>query len=276
MFSGFLSTLVRGNVVGDACSMAMRDTATLRSLFRVQPQGGMAKDDGGFWRHYVASTQLRTMRNMTQPVPLAPRAPKPRLSPRRLPAISRASAAASAAFISQQKFGSELGGGAERATSMPPPMVPSLGRKDVMTKPTPESSVMSMRRGPGAAATLAAQQMDAVPPTAASAAARSTRKQMSKAEIGTVSDALNSRFSDIFKAFQYVDLDRSGTLNEKEIRRALDMWNIPIANGAVQRLIAACDHEYAHRARLKSLPQTPPPQESRARIDSRLACTWKM
>ena len=57
------------------------------------------------------------------------------------------------------------------------------------------------------------------------------------------SDALNSRFTDMFKAFQYVDLDRSGTLDEKEIRRALDLWNMPITNDKLQDLIAACDHD---------------------------------
>ena len=57
------------------------------------------------------------------------------------------------------------------------------------------------------------------------------------------SDALNSRFSDMFKAFQYVDMDRSGTLDEKEIRRALDMWNIPMDHEKLLELIAACDHD---------------------------------
>ena len=45
----------------------------------------------------------------------------------------------------------------------------------------------------------------------------------------------------MFKAFQYVDLDRSGTLNEKEIRRALDMWNIPLDHDKLLDLISACD-----------------------------------
>ena len=61
--------------------------------------------------------------------------------------------------------------------------------------------------------------------------------------VKSASDALNSRFSDMFKAFQYVDLDRSGTLNEKEIRRALDMWNIPIEDDKLKDLIAACDED---------------------------------
>ena len=59
----------------------------------------------------------------------------------------------------------------------------------------------------------------------------------------SASDALNSRFTDMFKAFQYVDLDRSGTLDKKELRRALDMWNIPIDDEKLDELIAACDHD---------------------------------
>jgi Ca2+-binding EF-hand superfamily protein len=57
------------------------------------------------------------------------------------------------------------------------------------------------------------------------------------------SEALNSRFSDMFKAFQYVDLDRSGTLDWKEIRRALDMWNMPVDDAKLAELIAACDYD---------------------------------
>ena len=59
--------------------------------------------------------------------------------------------------------------------------------------------------------------------------------------VQSASNALNSRFSDMFKAFQYVDLDRSGTLDKKEIARALDLWNIPIDHDKLDDLIAACD-----------------------------------
>jgi len=57
------------------------------------------------------------------------------------------------------------------------------------------------------------------------------------------SEAMNSRFSDMFKAFQYVDLDRSGRLGKEEIRRALDMWNIPIDDAKLDELIHACDED---------------------------------
>jgi len=54
-------------------------------------------------------------------------------------------------------------------------------------------------------------------------------------------DAIASRFSNMRKAFEYVDLDRSGTLDEKELLRAIDMWNIPIDAATIQSLMAACD-----------------------------------
>ena len=70
------------------------------------------------------------------------------------------------------------------------------------------------------------------------------RAQLKKGSfVQSASTALNSRFSDMFKAFQYVDLDRSGTLDKKEVRRALDLWNIPISDDKLDELIEACDHD---------------------------------
>ena len=54
---------------------------------------------------------------------------------------------------------------------------------------------------------------------------------------------LNSRFSDMFKAFQYVDLDRSGRLSREEISRALDLWNIPIDDHKLDLLFGQCDDD---------------------------------
>ena len=47
----------------------------------------------------------------------------------------------------------------------------------------------------------------------------------------------------MFKAFQKFDLDNSGALDEKEIRLALKMWNIPYDQGKLRDFIAACDHD---------------------------------
>jgi Ca2+-binding EF-hand superfamily protein len=71
-------------------------------------------------------------------------------------------------------------------------------------------------------------------------------KNLSKEQRGLIDMAqsgLNSRFSDMFKAFQYVDLDRSGKVNAKEISRALDLWNIPIDADKLDQIMAGCDHD---------------------------------
>ena len=60
--------------------------------------------------------------------------------------------------------------------------------------------------------------------------------------VGMASDAVNAHFSNMFKAFQYVDLDRSGKLSRDEIARALDLWNIPIDRCARGGLRAADAH----------------------------------
>lgn len=59
--------------------------------------------------------------------------------------------------------------------------------------------------------------------------------------VAAASTALNAKFADMFKAFQFVDVDRSGTLDETEIFRALDLWNIPMTRSAVKGLIRRCD-----------------------------------
>ena len=47
----------------------------------------------------------------------------------------------------------------------------------------------------------------------------------------------------MFKAFQYVDLDRSGTLDRSEIRRALDLWGLGagLDDAALDALFRQCD-----------------------------------
>ena len=53
--------------------------------------------------------------------------------------------------------------------------------------------------------------------------------------------ALNSRFSNMFKAFQYVDLDRSGKVDRSEIKRALDLWGLELDGEKLDELMAMCD-----------------------------------
>ena len=81
----------------------------------------------------------------------------------------------------------------------------------------------------------------AVRTTAERAAQR--QKLKSSSFVKGASEALNSRFSDMFKAFQYVDLDRSGRLSRSEIKRALDMWNVPLSDDNLDLLLGDCDQD---------------------------------
>lgn len=53
--------------------------------------------------------------------------------------------------------------------------------------------------------------------------------------------AMNSRFSDMRKAFQFADVDASGYLGKDELRRALDLWNVPINEDKLLNLLGTCD-----------------------------------
>jgi len=59
---------------------------------------------------------------------------------------------------------------------------------------------------------------------------------MSMAEKG-----VNDRYSDMFKAFQFIDMDRSGRLSKSEIKRALDLWNVPVDNAKLDLMFQKCD-----------------------------------
>jgi Ca2+-binding EF-hand superfamily protein len=51
-----------------------------------------------------------------------------------------------------------------------------------------------------------------------------------------------THFNDnMFKAFQYFDLDRSGRLDRTEVRRVLDMWNIPVDDRKLSLLFDMID-----------------------------------
>ena len=49
--------------------------------------------------------------------------------------------------------------------------------------------------------------------------------------------------TNLFKAFQYFDLDRSGRLSRKEIARVLDLWNIPIDDRKLDLLMSKSDED---------------------------------
>ena len=48
-------------------------------------------------------------------------------------------------------------------------------------------------------------------------------------------------WQDMHQAFHYIDVDNSGRVNKKEILRALDLWNIPMAEEDIDQIIAKCD-----------------------------------
>ena len=69
------------------------------------------------------------------------------------------------------------------------------------------------------------------------------KQQQLKSLMWMAEEGLNSRFSDMYKAFQYVDLDRSGRLSRSEIKRALDMWNVPLSDDNLDLLLGDCDQD---------------------------------
>jgi len=115
------------------------------------------------------------------------------------------------------------------------------------SKKVPRKSVAAAAEAPPPAPPMRAPPPPAQPtqPTPAPVPTQATPaapKKLKKRDItDQASNAMNSRFSDMFKAFQYMDLDRSGLLGEKEIARALDLWNIPITRERLRQLIEDCD-----------------------------------
>merc|ERR1712070_80256 len=65
---------------------------------------------------------------------------------------------------------------------------------------------------------------------------KATKEIMAMAESG-----VNSRYSDMFKAFQFIDVDRSGRLSKSEIKRALDLWNVPVSKAKLDLMFQKCD-----------------------------------
>ena len=70
---------------------------------------------------------------------------------------------------------------------------------------------------------------------------RPAERQHQHAIIQATSDAMNSRFTELYKAFQFIDIDRSGYLGGAELRRALDLWNLKVDDATISALMKACD-----------------------------------
>ena len=72
-------------------------------------------------------------------------------------------------------------------------------------------------------------------------------KQFDKSERskfkGSAQDAVASRFSNIRKAFQAVDVDNSGKIGRNEIKRALHLWGVPHDEEKLDMLMAEMDED---------------------------------
>jgi hypothetical protein len=129
-----------------------------------------------------------------------------------------------------------------------------LGTKLAAFRPPPPKKKLAPLKGSASAASLGSA---AGAPTEPAQPAVREKSEMEKAVdraklksssfVKGASDALNSRFSDMFKAFQYVDLDRSGTTTHGSTRQPhltlphhtmrhnvhacalLSLWRVPCA-----------------------------------------------
>lgn len=62
----------------------------------------------------------------------------------------------------------------------------------------------------------------------------------SKNAVTKAEEAVSSRFRNMHQAFQYIDVDKSGSISTEELVDALKKWNIPV-NGVLEQLMKACD-----------------------------------
>jgi len=65
-------------------------------------------------------------------------------------------------------------------------------------------------------------------------------KQTQKS-IGMAVQAVNSHFSNMFKAFQSIDIDNSGSIGRNELNKALKLWNVNLTEAEMDALWARCD-----------------------------------
>jgi len=70
---------------------------------------------------------------------------------------------------------------------------------------------------------------------------RVAQLESSSADMRAAQDAMNSRYTSMYKAFQFVDLDRSGKVSRDELRRALDLWGLELDAQKLKELMSACD-----------------------------------
>jgi len=78
------------------------------------------------------------------------------------------------------------------------------------------------------------------PPTPVAAGRVENKKQTAKT-VGAAVSAVNSHFSNMFKAFQSIDKDNSGSIGRDELHVALKMWNVSLSAEEMDALWTRCD-----------------------------------
>ena len=72
---------------------------------------------------------------------------------------------------------------------------------------------------------------------------KSKAADMRSETVKDTAEKISLRFKDLYKAFKHFDQDKNGTLNEKEIKRALYYWRVPIEKEDLKKLMAECDKD---------------------------------
>ena len=226
----------------------------LRNVFGTQVPQQAAQDH---WQAHVAATHARTIQARARPM-LSPRAfAGAQLgSPRRtLPPVDSKTAANTAAAAKAESL---IAGWQEHEAHMKELARESwrrtkygIGAKSRSAGPSPRQQARpDPTPRPSAAPAPPTPMIDGVPtrmphPPAESSSSKASMRPAPAARnlqlARQTADALNSRFSNMMKAFKYVDVDGSGSLNKAELRRALDLWNMPIDDHKLDELISACD-----------------------------------
>lgn len=104
-----------------------------------------------------------------------------------------------------------------------------------------ERLLESARKQKDAAREAAAAAINETPRKEAEAEAAASAQAARWAAISIAQVGLNSRFKDMHKAFKYIDLDGSGTVDRSELERALKLWNVPHTKEQLDLLWGACD-----------------------------------
>jgi len=141
-----------------------------------------------------------------------------------------------------------------------PRLMTALANVRVLPPPRLASSARGLRtqRGlpdPRAEALAAAQAQQQAAPATPETAKKMTpqellemydaqgKKDERRGVLDQATMAMNSRFTNMRKAFHFVDVDNDGKVTGKEIQRALHMWGLDLEGEKLDMLVAQCDQD---------------------------------